>query len=295
MIPGTFTLGAFTFTMTGLPGSPQIQNLIPTQHFGTDPTAAPVLGIIASILMFGLGMAWLTYRQKKFAKLGVGFVEPTNVAPLDKDAKMMNPVLAFLPLITVVVLLNIVKAHIIVSLFGGVVLAYIIGFKTLKQKNILIKVINDGATGSMGSIINTSAVVGFGTVVKAVPGFAALTSLLMGIGGNPLISEALAVNVLCGATGSASGGISIALSVLAEDFIKIAATTGIPLAVMHRIASLSSGGLDTLPHNGGVITCLSVCGLSHKESYLDMCVTSVIIPVVVTVISVALAIAGIMF
>ena len=299
MIPGTFTLGAFTFTMTALPGTPQIQNLIPMPYFNTEPTAAPVLGIIAAVLMFILGMLWLTYRQKKFAREGVGFTEPKNYVAVaitaDVDAKIMHPVLCFLPLITVVLLLNAFKLNIIVALFGGIVVGFLIGFKTLKENNMLSRVINEGAIGSMGSIINTSAVVGFGAVVKAVPGFQSLVDLVMNVGGNPLVSEALAVNVLCGATGSASGGISIALSVLGDKFMEMSSIAGISPDVFHRIASLSSGGLDTLPHNGGVITVLAVCGLTHKESYLDMCVTSVVIPVIVTIISVGLAVLGLQF
>ncbi|HPE16109.1 MAG TPA: GntP family permease [Oscillospiraceae bacterium] len=295
LIPGTFTLGAFTFTMTALPGSPQIQNLIPMPYFGTEATAAPGLGIIAAILMFGLGMIWLTYRQKKFAREGKGFVEPTNVVAMDPNAKVMHPGLCFLPLIAVVLLLNLAKLNIIVALFGGIAAGYLIGFKVLREKKMLTKVINEGAVGSMPAIINTSAVVGFGTVVKAVPGFQTLTGLVMNLGGNPLVAEAVAVNVLCGATGSASGGISIALSVLGDKFMEMSASTGISPAVFHRIASLSSGGLDTLPHNGGVITALAVCGLTHKESYLDMCVTSLVIPVITTVICVILASAGLQF
>ena len=133
------------------------------------------------------------------------------------------------------------------------------------------------------------------TVVKAVPGFTALTEMLMGVGGSPLVAVALAVNVLCGATGSASGGLGLALEALSERFAEMSVSSGIPMETFHRVASLASGGLDSLPHNGGVVTCLAVCGLSHKESYLDICVTSVVIPVITTIIAVILASAGIVF
>jgi len=294
LIPGTFTLGAFTFTMTALPGSPQIQNLIPMQYFGTTPNAAPVLGVISAVIMFVLGMIWLTYRQKKLAKAGIGFTEPENSQVTGEDVKVMHPVLAFLPLVTVVVLLSLLGLNIVVALLAGIIVGIITGFNTIKEKGI-VSVINSGAVGSMQSIINTSAVVGFGSVVKAVPGFAALTEMLMGVGGSPLVAVALAVNVLCGATGSASGGLGLALEALSERFAEMSVSSGIPMATFHRVASLASGGLDSLPHNGGVVTCLAVCGLSHKESYLDICVTSVVIPVITTVIAVILASAGIVF
>lgn len=294
LIPGTFTLGAFTFTMTALPGSPQIQNLIPMQYFGTTPNAAPVLGVITAVIMFVLGMIWLTYRQKKLAKMGIGFTEPENSQVSNEDVKVMHPILAFLPLVTVVVLLSLLGLNIVVALLAGIIVGIITGFNTIKEKGI-VSVINSGAVGSMQSIINTSAVVGFGSVVKAVPGFAALTEMLMGVGGSPLVAVALAVNVLCGATGSASGGLGLALEALSERFAEMSVSSGIPMETFHRVASLASGGLDSLPHNGGVVTCLAVCGLSHKESYLDICVTSVVIPVITTIIAVILASAGIVF
>lgn len=294
LIPGTFTLGAFTFTMTALPGSPQIQNLIPMQYFGTTPNAAPVLGVITAVIMFVLGMIWLTYRQKKLAKMGIGFTEPENSQVSNEDVKVMHPILAFLPLVTVVVLLSLLGLNIVVALLAGIIVGIITGFNTIKEKGI-VSVINSGAVGSMQSIINTSAVVGFGSVVKAVPGFTALTEMLMGVGGSPLVAVALAVNVLCGATGSASGGLGLALEALSERFAEMSVSSGIPMETFHRVASLASGGLDSLPHNGGVVTCLAVCGLSHKESYLDICVTSVVIPVITTIIAVILASAGIVF
>ena len=153
--------------------------------------------------------------------------------------------------------------------------------------------VNDGAQGSMLSIINTSAAVGFGSVVGAVPGFQTLTNLLLGIKGSPLISAALSVNLLAGATGSASGGMGIALAALGEKYYQLALETGISPEAFHRVASLSSGGLDTLPHNGAVLTLLAVTGMTHKESYVDIFVTSVLLPIVATIVAIILGSLGI--
>ena len=140
--------------------------------------------------------------------------------------------------------------------------------------------INEGANGSMGAIMNTACAVGFGSVVKVVPGFASLTSIALNMPGSILFSEAVAVNLLAGATGSASGGMSIALSALGPKYAEMAAgNTGV-LEALHRIASISSGGLDTLPHNGAVLTLLAVSNCTHKESYIDICITTCIIPLV---------------
>ena len=150
----------------------------------------------------------------------------------------------------------------------------------LNQAKTLLPAINEGANGSMGAIMNTACAVGFGSVVKVVPGFASLTSIALNMPGSILFSEAVAVNLLAGATGSASGGMSIALSALAPKYAEMAAgNTGV-LEALHRIASISSGGLDTLPHNGAVLTLLAVSNCTHKESYIDICITTCIIPLV---------------
>lgn len=285
LIPGAIALGAFGFTMTAVPGSPQIQNLIPMKYFGTTATAAPILGIVATISMLVFGMLWLSYREKQYTAKGEGFVEPDKKIDSTDHEHMMNPALAILPLIIVVVVLNVLKQNIVVALAAGIIAGIAVGFSRLKN---LQKTINDGAAGSVLAIINTSAAVGFGSVVRAVPGFKDLTNLLLGIQGNILISEAVAVNALAGATGSASGGMGIALEALGAKYMELATTTGVSPEALHRIASLSSGGLDTLPHNGAVLTLLAVTGLTHKDSYLDIMMTSLVNPIIATVICIIL-------
>ena len=150
----------------------------------------------------------------------------------------------------------------------------------LNQVKTLIPAINDGANGSMGAIMNTACAVGFGSVVKVMSGFELLKNAMLNMPGSILFSEAVAVNVLAGATGSASGGMSIALEALAPRYLEIAHSIGLNPELLHRIASISSGGLDTLPHNGAVLTLLAVSNCTHKDSYIDICVTTCIIPVI---------------
>ena len=292
LIPGAIALGAFTFTMTALPGSPQIQNLIPIQYFGTTAAAAPIMGLVASIVMLGGGMAWLTYREKGYNAKGVNFVE-LDKAVEAKVEVLPNWILSLLPLVIVVVTLNIATVmggaeaftetfgrapfSIIESLVFGIVLAILLFWKRMPN---VVTTMNAGAAGSVLAIINTSAAVGFGAVVRAVPGFTDLTNAVLGIEGNPLIAQSVAVNILAGATGSASGGMGIALAALGENFVALSASSGIPLEAFHRVASVSSGGLDTLPHNGAVLTLLAVTAMTHKDSYLDIFMVATLIPIV---------------
>ena len=292
LIPGSIALGSFTFTMTALPGTPQIQNLIPIQYFNTQPTAAPVMGLTAAVFMFGLGYIYLLWRERKLTARGDLFTEPENRANEKKTETkdLPNPLLSLLPLLSVIITLNILNWDIITSLISGIILTMVLSYQKYKG---FPNSISGGATGSVIAIINTSAAVGFGAVVKAVPGFQTLTGLVMGIKGSPLISEAVAVNILSGATGSASGGMGIALEALSEKYIQMATELGINPEALHRIASLASGGLDTLPHNGAVITLLVITGLSHKDSYLEIFITSMLLPVLSSIPAIILANYGI--
>lgn len=289
LIPGTVALGAFTFTMTALPGTPQIQNLIPMEYFNTTATAAPIMGIIATIVMGVGGYYYLRWQESVRRKKGEIYTEPDKAITLD-ESNPPNFILSVLPLLTVLLTLNLFGWDIIIALLSGILLIMILNIHKAKK---FVQAINGGAVGSVTAIINTSAAVGFGTVVKAVPGFDKLTELLLGIKGNPLISEAVAVNILAGATGSASGGMGIALEALGSKYYKIALDSGMSPEVFHRVASLASGGLDTLPHNGAVLTLLTITGMSHRDSYKDIFVVAVLLPVIALIIAILFSTIGI--
>ncbi len=293
LFPGAYAVGCYTFTMTALPGSPQIQNLIPIQYFGTNAMAAPVLGIVASVLLLGFGIAWMTYREKTLVKKGLGWTENPN-APMDVETEKvkMNTLVAFLPLLTVVLVLNVLEQDAVVALAAGVIVSIICGLKNIKL-NQYIKAFNSGAVESLEISLITSAVVGFGSVVKTVPAFNTLADNVFKLPISPLLVIFISINVLAGICGSASGGMSIALSALSDKFIALSESTGIPLPVFHRLVSLSSGGLDTLPP--GAVALLRYCGCSFKESYIDVFMTSLIAPMVVTLICIGLASMGLLF
>ncbi|MCR1919099.1 GntP family permease [Frisingicoccus caecimuris] len=291
LIPGAISLGAFTFTMTAIPGTPQIQNIIPTKYYGTTAMAAPIMGIIAALVMLVLGVLWMKSRENKLKKEGLHFVEPSNVETISDDGSLPNPIVSLIPLVSVPVTLNALKFPLVGSLLLAVVLAIVLNLKAAKD---FPKAINDGAAGGLMSIGNTAAANGFGGVVKAVPGFATLTTMLLGVPGTPLISEAIAVSVLAGATGSASGGMGIALEALGPKYMELAANDPkLSPEALHRVASVASGGLDTLPHNGAVITLLSVCGLTHKDSYIDIGMNCCVIPTIAVIICIIFAMFGI--
>ncbi|ARK30443.1 GntP family permease [Halalkalibacter krulwichiae] len=291
LLPGTIALGAFTFTMTAIPGTPQIQNLIPTSYYGTTATAAPFMGIIAALVMGVGGYMYLIWRERKTKEAGEFFTEPNEQkVEAIEDHKLPNAFLSFLPLVTVILTLNLLKWDIIVALLAGILLIVLLNVGILKK---FTQSVNKGAAGSVIAIVNTSAAVGFGSVVRAVPGFEKLTDLVMGIQGSPLISQAVAINVLAGSTGSASGGLGIALEALGDRYMELALQTGISPEAFHRVASIASGGLDTLPHNGAVLTLLTITAMTHKDSYKDIFVVGCAIPILSVVVAILCASIGI--
>ncbi len=298
LLPGAIATGAFGITMTAIPGTPQIQNIIPTEYYGTNAMAAPLLSIVAVIVMFVPAYAYLEWRAHNARKKGMHFVpDPKHkeVVHDEKDLPSWHWVTGLIPLIVVVLMLNLfpylmreyagidftTSQSMVIALVCGILVACLLN---LNQVKTLLPAINEGANGSMGAIMNTACAVGFGSVVKVVPGFAVLTNLTLNMPGSILFSEAVAVNLLAGATGSASGGMSIALEALGPRFAEMAAGNQAMLENLHRIASISSGGLDTLPHNGAVLTLLAVSNCTHKESYIDICVTTCIIPLVASLL-----------
>jgi len=300
LIPGTIALGAFTFTMDSLPGSPQIQNIIPTSFFGTTTWAAPILGTLGGLFVFALGMLYLESRRRQAQTRGEGYGEGhTNEPEPVADELLPNPWVALSPLI-VVGLGNILFTKLIPVFYGSshefqlagmakpvatnvaqltaiwaVQAALILGILTVllfawkPVSSRFAEGTKAAVAGSLLASMNTASEYGFGGVIASLPGFVAIADLLRSIP-NPLVNQAITVNVLAGITGSASGGMSIALAAMADQFKAAAEAAGIDFQVLHRIASMASGGMDTLPHNGAVITLLAVTGLTHRQSYGDI-------------------------
>jgi H+/gluconate symporter-like permease len=302
LVPATIALGAFTFTMDALPGTPQIQNSIPMKFFNTDLYAAPVFGTLGAIIVLIGGIAYLEWRKRTAQAAGEGYgVDHKNEPEIVEDGNLPNALLATLPLISVLVVTlilqklvfpnwniaswvtqapySIVKTGVVgtmnnwalmIALVVGIALAFVINPGRIKGS--AAKAINAGAIGSLLAVMNTASEVGFGNVIKSLPGFQTIAHALMGIngGGSPLLSEAVTVNTLAGVTGSASGGMSIALDTFGKSYLDWATRANVDPQLLHRVAAMASGGMDTLPHNGAVITLLGIAGLTHKQSYKDI-------------------------
>lgn len=312
-IPGAIALGSFTFTMTAFPGTPAIQNAIPAPFFGTNTFAAPGLGTIGGLIMMILGTLWLHTRAKRAMAAGEGYGQHTNEGLVTDDATHGPSFLvALLPILLViglnalfvyVVFPNMDASYLADPKYGATKLSAVAGLWSIivalviailfivvvhwnRWRNVT-ESLNAGTMGSLLPIFNTASEVGYGNVIASLPAFLVVKNAVLGISENPLVSEAVAVNVLAGITGSASGGMSIALSTLGAKYLELATAAGINPELLHRVAVMSSGCFDSLPHNGAVITLLGICRLTHRQSYFDIFMVSVVIPLsaLVTVIT----------
>ncbi|NHM30212.1 GntP family permease [Neobacillus terrae] len=320
LIPGTIALGAFTFTMDALPGTPQIQNVIPIAFFKTDIYAAPTLGIIGAIFVLVVGLLYLETRRRRAEKAGEGYYglksETAAAAEAYKADEVAAPdlttqvsvgkqILAFIPLIlvgvtnklfityipkwypngfdfsaiglkayTVDVTANAAVWAIEMALVVGIITSLAFDWKRVTTN--LKEGLNLSIAGALLATMNTGSEYGFGGIISSLPGFSKISDGISHTFSNPLVNGAVTTSSLAGMTGSASGGMGIALGAMADKYNQAIAAANIPPEVMHRVVAMASGGMDTLPHNGAVITLLAVTGLTHKQSYRDIFMVTLI-------------------
>ena len=177
------------------------------------------------------------------------------------------------------------------ALIIGIILTIIFNIK--RFPNGIWDTLKEGVSGSFLAIMNTATEVGYGNVIKTLAGFAVISKFLTETLTNPLVGGTVAASGLAGITGSASGGMSIALEAFGETFMQRCIDKGIDPAVLHRCISVGSGGFDTLPHNGAVITLLNVTGMTHKESYVNIGMCTVVIPTIAAIVIIILGSMGI--
>jgi H+/gluconate symporter-like permease len=303
-------LGAGTFTLTALPGTPSIHNVISSVALGTDLFAGGLLGILASLIMFGFGMWYLEHQRRLAAASGEGFVAgPRDRAIADDPGEASYPhwLLALLPpalvlgaimlprLLSAILgdaqaanhaLLAFANAQPIVwpslALFAGTLLAALM-FPAVRRHALYC--VGEGTQEAIIPLINTAAVIGFAGVVTQTQGFSQFTSLMIESSLPPLVSLFTAISVISAVTASASGGLQIFMSTMADSYLAV----GIEPATLHRLATIASGGFDSLPHSGAVVAALAITGLTYREAYRDIAVVTVVIPVFATLACMAVA------
>lgn len=328
LMPAAIGLGAFTFTMSVMPGTPSVNNAIPMPYFGTTTFAAPGLSLIASGIILLFGMWWLNRIEAAVRLSGEGYTLPLGAAgtlkgcltektriqstvagdfdPAELDSSKQSDSepsfgSAILPLIVVIVM-NFLLSLVIfprldfsflselrwgetsissvigvwsvaVALASGCLAGVIVNFGRFPS---LRETVDAGANASVLPLLTVASLVGFGAVVASLPAFEMVRDAVLAVQGGPLIKITVAMNTLAALTGTASGGMAIALNALGENFLQLAREENVNPELMHRLTTLSAGTLDSLPHNGTVLMLLGISGLTHRESYFDMVMTVIV-------------------
>lgn len=313
---GALALGSGTFTLTALPGTPSIHNVIASVALGTDLFAGFWIGLVGGILMFAAGIWYLERQRQRAMQQGEHFTPGPGdrISSLDEEG-YPHWVLACLPLL--LVLSTIIVPRVItlalgteaiqaegtpyellrfagsqpivwpcIALFCGSLLAVLL-FPVVRKE--ALTVVGNGTQDSIMPLINTAAVIGFGGVVTHTSGFTAFTGAMLDSPLPPLLSAFTSVSLVSAITGSASGGLQIFMQTMAPAYLDM----GMDSQTLHRIATMASGGFDSLPHCGAIVAMLTITGLTHKEAYHDVGIITVVIPVGVTLIMIgAVALIG---
>jgi len=311
---GALALGAGTFTLTALPGTPSIHNVISAAALETTLFAGGWYGLGGGALMFAGGM-WYLERQRRIAAANGEHFQPAPSDPVSTanagDPGYPHWLPAALPL--ALVLGTIVAPRLIImsldeatlaqpgwffallrfadsqpvvwpsiALLAGTLVAVLM-FPMVRCR--ALEVVGHGTQDSIMPLINTAAVIGFGGVVTQTAGFEQFTRLMLESGLPPLVSMFGSVSLVAGITGSASGGLQIFMQTMAPAYLEM----GIESGTLHRLATMASGGFDSLPHCGAVVAMLTITGLTHKEAYRDVGIVTVVIPVLATLVMIAVA------
>ncbi|MFV0278661.1 MAG: GntP family permease [Parahaliea sp.] len=313
LLCAALALGSGTYTLTALPGTPSIHNVISSVALGTDLFAGGWLGLFGGVLMFVMGMWYLERQRLSAARLGQGFQPGPTDHSLATDPgeehypcwqkALLPPVLVLatilLPrLITVVLgegvadlgkvgeLLQFANSQPIIwpslALFGGTLVCVLL-FAGLRRKALYT--IGAGTQDSIMPLINTAVVIGFGGVVTHTQGFQQFVQIMLEAPLPPLLSMFISISMISAITGSASGGLQIFMSTMARGYLDM----GIEPDMLHRLATMAAGGFDSLPHCGAVVAMLTITGLTHRQAYRDVGVVTVVIPVVATLAAMAVA------
>lgn len=292
----TSSLGSGSFTMTMIPGTPAIQNLIPTETLGTPATAAPVLGVISTVLCLALSVLYVKYALGKCDKRNEHFlptgarIQAASIQEGSQEVPKIHLLVCLIPSVALLVALNGFGLNAVVALAIAVVVALILFSKPLIQNKVNLGVcFADGIKNATMTLLNVCVIVGFGSVVASTSGYAAIMNSLDRIPGPPIFQLFIAVNVAAGVAGSASAALGIGMTMFADKFLAM----GISPDIIHRISVMASDGLDSLPHSSGTASALGVAQLTHKEGYIHVFWLNTVIPILVTAIACVLAAMGV--
>lgn len=260
-------LGIGTFTMTMLPGTPSIQNVVPTTYLGTTLTAAPIIGIVTTIVTIVIGLIYMKFTLNKSIANGETFAPYIQTGVEEEGLKEKTPSFfkSILPILALILIIFVGSATGVANTvyigLGAAILMAIVFYHPYMPSHQ--EALSQGANGAITPIFFTASAVAFGVVITSAPGFTVISDFILGIPGDPLISLSVASGSLGAITGSASGGLGIAMEGFAQTYLEM----GVHPEAIHRVSAIASAVLTALPHSGAILSMFALTGLTHKSAY----------------------------
>lgn len=289
LLPGAMAAGCWSFAAAHFPGTPQTVNVIPIPYLGTDTMAAPVLGVIMGILMVIGTAAYFMYLSNKSQKKGEHFVmDEKAMRDLESGAEKghdVSTLKSIIPIIVILITLNVLKFDVLVAMLLGTVVCILLFWNRIHG---YLDIMTYATQGAAMAAINTGVIVGYGAAVQGSEGFANLVAYMTEINMSPYWSFGLTVTAIAAASGSGTGGLTIALEALAPQYLAM----GINPQPLHRLGAAASVGFDSLPHCGAVVTMLTVTGGTYKDTYLPIFINDLI---TMAVLFIGIVLAGVLY
>lgn len=287
-----YALGVGTFTLSALPGMASVNNIIPTQYLGTTAMAAPMLGIIGSLVIIAFGVVYTLIAVRKTIVDGEGFMKTgARIAAAqfakEKYAQDVRTWQAFIPPLAVLVVLNILGQAAEVAMLSGCILCYVMFRRNLPDviRNTVLKASDNAAM----VVCTTSIIVGFGAAASSTLGYQLVLAKLNELNLSPIWQIVLTGNIIAGLLGSSAGGVSVTLSQFADQWL----ATGLNPEVIHRLTAMAAQGLDSLPHASAIVVGYAVCRTTHKDSYKHIFWTNVVATILGAIVAAILASFGV--
>lgn len=283
LIPGAIMASVASYTSGHFPGSASTLNMLTVNYLGTEPYAEPLIGTVSGLVVMILVFLYFNYEFKRSKRNNEHFESiESDKSLLKSNINIENKWLSLLPMLVLIFTLNFMSFHVYYSMLLGAITCWVFFRNNIDNVKETITI---GFKNSISTIVNTASVVAFGVTVQATAGFGVFTKTMMNLPFNPIIAYAIATGVLAGISGSSTGASGITLTTLAPQFIDL----GVPTNLIHRISTTSALTVDSLPHNGLVVTILTYCGVDHIDGYKAIFVTTVLINFIGHIVALLLA------
>ena len=280
IMPAAMLFCPTTLAMTMLPGSPSVQNIIPTAYLGTNIYAAPLLGISAATITFSLGYTYL----KRIANINNNMPKCISSVPHFniRDFFCFLPCIILWLVTLLLIQLNIDSQNAVeLSLVCGIICAIVIS----GSKSNIMESLNYAVQSGLKTLIITSLIMGYGNLVKSMDSFMWITDKLYSLVDNEIVSSIIAVNIIAALTGSSL----TSLQILFDTFLDRIRISELPAENIHRIITIASGGLDSMPYATGVVVANELAYTEQSKTYKHIFMTCALIPLLVLVLTVAMS------